>query len=71
MAEEMTLSEMLRNPQRRDDGTFDEEFNRKAMDAAAELLELKLPCDVDVPPRTRIKKGCALETLLIAIQGRC
>lgn len=71
MAKEMTLSEMLRNPQRKDDGSFDEEFNRRAMDAAAELLEIKLPCDVHLPPRTTINKGCALETLLIGIQARC
>lgn len=72
MAEEpMTLSEMLRNPQRKDDGSFDEEFNRKAMDAAAELLELKLPCEVHVEPGTLLKKGAHLESLLLAIQGRC
>ncbi len=67
----MTLSEMLRNPQRTSDGLFDEQFNRKAMEAAAELLEIKLPCEVYVEPGTIIQKGAHLESLLLAIQARC
>jgi len=30
----------------------------------------KLPCDVMVPPRTIIRKGCKLSTLLEAIKHR-
>ncbi len=71
MSDEMTLAELLRNPQRDASGAFDEPFNRTAMDAAAELLEIKLPCEVHVEPGTLLKKGSSLESLLLAIQARC
>ena len=32
--------------------------------------EDKLPCDVMLPPSTIIRKGCRVETLLIAIKAR-
>ena len=30
----------------------------------------KLPCDVRLPPRTTIKRGCALTTLIVGIIAR-
>lgn len=71
MSDEMTLVERLRNPQWELDGKLAGEFNVATMRAAAEILDLRLPCEVWVEPGTMIKKGAPLESLLIAIQGRC
>jgi hypothetical protein len=34
------------------------------------LLDLRLPCDVTVPPATVITKGCALRTLAASLKLR-
>jgi hypothetical protein len=34
------------------------------------LMELKLPCDVKLPPVTTIKAGCTVETLVAGIRAR-
>lgn len=33
-------------------------------------IDMKLPCDIPLPPRTTIKKGCAVETLIVALRVR-
>ncbi len=77
MAEEkMTLVERLLNPQwvhgpdLNSDAVLDKEQTVADMKEAAELLAMKLPCDVPLPPRTTIKKGCDLGTLLVALRVR-
>lgn len=67
--DKMTLAEMLRNPQRTKNGQL-AAFNETPMKAAADLLEIKLPCEVWIEPGLMIAKGEPLESLLIAIQGR-
>ena len=51
------------------DGNF-----RLSEDEFAALIELArpqtLPCDVLLPPRTILRKGCDLETLLLGIAAR-
>lgn len=51
------------------DGDF-----RLSEDEFAALVELArptpLPCDVHLPPRTYIRKGCDIETVLVGIKAR-
>jgi len=39
-------------------------------DALRAQLTMKLPCDVRLPPHTKITKGCSLDTLLVALKMR-
>ena len=33
-------------------------------------LDMQLPCDVPLPPRTIIRAGCNLQTLIVALKAR-
>lgn len=77
MAEEpMTLIERLLNPQwvhgpyQNSEAVLDKERTMADMKEAAELLSMKLPCDVHLPPGTFIRKGCKLETVIVGIKAR-
>lgn len=74
--EPMTLIERLLNPQwvhgpdLNSDAVLDREQTVADMKEAAELLNMKLPCDIPLPPHTTIKKGCALQTLIVGLKAR-
>lgn len=38
--------------------------------ALRSTLEYQIPCDVNLPPNTTIKKGCSLKTLIVGLIAR-
>lgn len=74
--EKMTLVERLLNPQwvhgpeLNSEAVLDKEQTLADMKEAAALLVMRLPCDVRLPPRTTIRKGCTLQTLIVGLLAR-
>lgn len=65
------LADLMENAEVRvDDYRLSDDDRAKVVAALRGVLAGKLPCDVHLPPYTYVRKGCDIETALLAINVR-